>query len=164
MSKGRFLRTLELLCLSVSFLPSGPGSPGPPECLSASLHHSLVDVHLSHAVLLSCHIVSTSTSWLFLLDGFSTHSPSLPCTLPAPTTPVSPAYSSPRSPRNHLESTGGGDGGEALDKRITAMNGSSRKWPRWEKSEVWSRQRLPASCRASCSGEQYTHFLTLPGE
>lgn len=97
---------LELLCLPASFHLFEPGSSGPSECFSASPHHALVDVHLSHTALPSCHVVFHLHILALIWESFSTHPPSPSCIFPAPTTPDSPAHSSPRSPRNRPENTG----------------------------------------------------------
>lgn len=129
---------LELLCLPASFHPSGPGSSGPSECFSASPHHALVDVHLSHTSLLSCHVVSTSTFWL--LSGKA--SPPTLLLLPAYSLPP-PLMSLLPTPPPDLQEIILRTLGENTNKPSAVMNRGSRKWSRWGKPGVWSSRHLP---------------------
>lgn len=124
---------------------SGPGSPGPSACLSASPHQCLVDVHVSHAALLfsrgfHLHILALPPRWLLCPLSFSSlhpphpHHSCLSCLL-------LPRISK-KSSREHGE--------KMPNERSAAVNGGSRKWPRWGKSEVQSRHHLPLWCLASC--------------
>lgn len=95
------------------------------------------------------HILALPPRWLFCPLSFSSlhpphpHHSCLSCLL-------LPQISK-KSSREHGEKT--------PDKRSAAVNGGSRKWPRWRKSEVQSRHHLPFWCLASCPSKQYIHKL-----
>lgn len=119
-------------CLPLS-IPLGQALLVP---LSASLPLPVISQWMSvcHTLLLLCRF---HLHILALWEGFSTHPPSPSCIFLAPTTPVSPDHSSPRSPRNHPENMG------KEHQQSAAMNRGSRKWSQEGKPGVWSRRHLP---------------------